>query len=115
VRAIIAAAGLGGLAATAAFALPVLRATAGQQVAAREPGRAADPDQVRAPDQVREPGRASAPDQVRASDQAGALDWAGAPDWQSVGLSGADDGTDGTGQISADRHAGAAGAGRPLR
>jgi MFS family permease len=39
VRAAIAAAGLGGLAATAAFALPVLRAIAREQAAAREPDR----------------------------------------------------------------------------
>jgi MFS family permease len=43
VRAAIAAAGLGGLAATAAFALPVLRAIAREQAAAREPDRAAEP------------------------------------------------------------------------
>lgn len=44
VRAAIAAAGLGGLAATAAFALPVLRAIAREQAAAREPDRAAESD-----------------------------------------------------------------------
>ena len=44
VRAAIAAAGLGGLAATAAFALPVLRAIAREQAAAREPDLAAEPD-----------------------------------------------------------------------
>jgi MFS family permease len=43
VRAAIAAAGLGGLAATAAFALPVLRAIAREQAAAREPDLAAEP------------------------------------------------------------------------
>ena len=43
VRAAIAAAGLGGLAATAAFAWPVLRAIAREQAAAREPGLAAEP------------------------------------------------------------------------
>jgi MFS family permease len=43
VRAAIAAAGLGGLAATAAFALPVLRAIAREQAAAREPDQAAEP------------------------------------------------------------------------
>ena len=91
VRAIIAAAGLGGLAATAAFALPVLRATAGLQVAAREPDRAAEPDQIREPD------------------------GAGEPDRRPGRPRGAEDGTDGTGQVSADRHATAAGAGRPLR
>jgi MFS family permease len=46
VRAAIAAAGLGGLAATAAFALPVLRAIAREQAAAREPDRAAEPDRA---------------------------------------------------------------------
>jgi MFS family permease len=45
VRAIIAAAGLGGLAATAAFALPVLRATARERAVARKPDRANEPDQ----------------------------------------------------------------------
>jgi MFS family permease len=44
VRAAIAAAGLGGLAATAAFALPVLRAIAREQAAARAPHLAAEPD-----------------------------------------------------------------------
>ena len=44
VRAAIAAAGLGGLAATAAFALPVLRATAREQATARKPDRASEPD-----------------------------------------------------------------------
>jgi MFS family permease len=44
VRAAIAAAGLGGLAATAAFALPVLRAIAREQAAAREPDQAAESD-----------------------------------------------------------------------
>ena len=44
VRVAIAAAGLGGLAATAAFALPVLRAVAREQAAAREPDRAAESD-----------------------------------------------------------------------
>ena len=78
-RATIAAAGLGGLAATAAFALPVLRATARDRATAREPDRASEPD--------RPPGR---PPEV-------------------------DDRTDGTGQVSAGRRAGAAGAGRPLR
>jgi MFS family permease len=103
VRAIIAAAGLGGLAATAAFAVPVLRATAGQHLAARQSDRAADPDQVRepegagAPDQVRDPGRA------------------GAPGRQLVRPRGAADPIDETGKVRADRHARAAGAGRPLR
>jgi MFS family permease len=46
VRATIAAAGLGGLAATAAFALPVLRAIAREQATSRKPDRAAEPDQV---------------------------------------------------------------------
>jgi MFS family permease len=44
VRATIALAGLGGLAATAAFALPVLRAIAREQAAAREPDRGSEPD-----------------------------------------------------------------------
>ena len=44
VRATIGLAGLGGLAATAAFALPVLRAIAREQAAAREPDRAAGSD-----------------------------------------------------------------------
>ena len=48
VRAAIAAAGLGGLAATAAFAVPVLRAIAREQAAAREPDRAAEPGLARA-------------------------------------------------------------------
>jgi MFS family permease len=46
VRAAIAAAGLGGLAATAAFAWPVLRAIAREQAAAREPARAAEPGRL---------------------------------------------------------------------
>ena len=79
VRAIIAAAGLGGLAATAAFALPVLRATAREQAGAREPDQASESDG--------QPGRPR----------------------------GIDDRTDRTGQVSGDRHAEAAGAGRPLR
>jgi MFS family permease len=79
VRATIAAAGLGGLAATAAFALPVLRATAREQATAGKPDRASEPG--------RPPGR---PPEV-------------------------DDRTDGTGQVSAGRRAGVAGAGRPLR
>jgi MFS family permease len=44
VRATIAAAGLGGLAATAAFALPVLRATARERATARQPDQASEPD-----------------------------------------------------------------------
>ena len=43
VRAAIAGAGLGGLAATAAFALPVLRATAREQATAGKPDRASEP------------------------------------------------------------------------
>jgi MFS family permease len=69
VRAAIAAAGLGGLAATAAFALPVLRAIAREQAAAREP---AGPREV-------------------------------------------DNRANGTRRVSPGPHAGAAGAGRPLR
>ncbi len=46
VRAAIAAAGLGGLAATAAFAWPVLRAIAREQATAREPDRAAEPGRL---------------------------------------------------------------------
>jgi MFS family permease len=85
VRATIAAAGLGGLAATAAFALPVLRAIAREQATAREPDRAGELGQASEPG--RPPGRPR----------------------------GGDDRTDGTGQVSADRRAGAPGAGRPLR
>jgi MFS family permease len=85
VRAIIAAAGLGGLAATAAFALPVLRATAREQAGAREPDQASGPDGASGPDP--QPGRPRGIDNRR----------------------------DRTGQVSADRHAEAAGAGRPLR
>ena len=54
VRAAIAAAGLGGLAATAAFALPVLRAAAREQAMARNPDRASEPGQPSEPD--RRPG-----------------------------------------------------------
>jgi MFS family permease len=46
VRAAIAAAGLGGLAATAAFARPVLRAIARERVTARHPDRPSGPDQA---------------------------------------------------------------------
>jgi hypothetical protein len=46
VRAAIAAAGLGGLAATAAFAWPVLRAIAREQAAARGPARAGEPGRL---------------------------------------------------------------------
>jgi MFS family permease len=89
VRAIIAAAGLGGLAATAALALPVLRATAREQAGARKPDHE--------PEGAGEPDHASEPDQ------------------QPSRPRGVEDRTDGAGQVSADRHAGAAGAGRPLR
>ena len=97
VRAAIAAAGLGGLAATAAFALPVLRAIAREQAAAREPDRAAEPEQV------------------SELDQAGELDQASEPDRQRGGPPEVDNGTDGTRHVSAGRRARAAGAGRPLR
>jgi MFS family permease len=46
VRTAIAAAGLGGLAATAAFAPPVLRAIARERVTARHPDRPSGPDQA---------------------------------------------------------------------
>ena len=86
VRAAIAAAGLGGLAATAAFALPVLRATARER------------DTARNPDRPGEPGRASEPDRgSRAARRE------------------LDDRTDGTGQVSAGRRGGAGDPGRPLR
>ena len=97
VRAAIAAAGLGGLAATAAFALPVLRAIAREQAAARKPDRAAEPEQV------------------SELDQAGELDQASEPDRQRGGPPEVDNGTDGTRHVSAGRRARAAGAGRPLR
>jgi MFS family permease len=91
VRAIIAAAGLGGLAATAAFALPVLRATAREQAGARKP------DRSREPDHPSEPGQASAPDR------------------QPVRADEVDDRADGTGLASPGQRAETAGAGRPLR
>lgn len=91
VRATIAAAGLGGLAATAAFALPVLRASARERATAREPATAREADRASEPDQASEPDR-----------QPG----------RSRGVA---ERTDVTGQVSADRHAGAVGAGRPLR
>jgi MFS family permease len=97
VRAAIAAAGLGGLAATAAFALPVLRATAREQAAAREP------------DQLAEANRAGGPS------RAGGPEQASEPDRQLGGPGEVDNGTDGTRRVSPGRHAGVAGTGRPLR
>lgn len=85
VRAAIAAAGLGGLAATAAFALPVLRATARERDTARKPGRPGEPGRAG------EPGRGN-----------------------RAGQRELDDRTDGTGQVSAGRRGGAADPGRPL-
>jgi hypothetical protein len=69
VRAAIAAAGLGGLAATAAFGLPVLRAIAGERVTARNPDRASGRDQASGPDQASEHDQASGPDQASEHDQ----------------------------------------------
>ena len=86
VRAAIAAAGLGGLAATAAFALPVLRAIARERVTARNPDRASGPD------------RASEHDRGSRAVQREL-----------------DNRINGTGQVSTDRRAGAAKPGRPLR
>ena len=97
VRAAIAAAGLGGLAATAAFALPVLRAIAREQAAAREPDQAAEPERVSELDRAGEPEQASEPDR------------------QPGGLPEVGNRTNGTGHVSAGRRARAAGAGRPLR
>ena len=70
VRAAIAAAGLGGLAATAAFALPVLRAITGERVTARNPDRASEHDQASGPDQASELDRASEPDRASRRDGA---------------------------------------------
>jgi MFS family permease len=98
VRAAIAAAGLGGLAATAAFALPVLRAIAGERVTARNPDRASGPDQASGPD------RASGCDQASGHDRG-----------SRAGQRELDNRINGTGQVSTDRRAGAAKPGRPLR
>ena len=86
VRVTIAAAGLGGLAATAGFALPVLRAMARER------------DTVRQPHRVCGPGRATGDDRGNRVDQRER-----------------DDRADGTGQVSAGRRAGAAEPARPLR
>ena len=96
VRAAIAAAGLGGLAATAAFALPVLRATA-REAAARKPDRSSEPDRSSQAGRQGGPGRQ------------------GEPDRQAGRPREADNRTDGTRPVSPGRRAGAAGAGRPLR
>ncbi len=85
VRVTIAAAGLGGLAATAAFALPVLRAMA------RERGT------------VRQPHRVSGPDRAAGDDRGSRA--AHEPDGHAAR----------TGQVSAARRAGAAEPARPLR
>ena len=92
VRAAIAAAGLGGLAATAAFGLPVLRAIAGERVTARNPDRASERDQ------------ASGRDQASEHDQG-----------SRAGQGELDNRINGTGQVSPDQRAGAAKPGRPLR
>ena len=90
VRAAIAAAGLGGLAATAACALPVLRASARERAAAREPHRVSGPGQ--------RTGQASGPDPgIRAAQRT--------PDGQAGR----------TKQVSQGRRGGTPGPGRPLR
>ena len=109
VRAAIAAAGLGGLAATAAFALPVLRAIAREQAAAREPDRAAEPERMSELDQASELDRASEPDQTGDPDQASE------PDRQPGGPREVDSRTHGTRHVRPGRRTRAAGAGRPLR
>ena len=72
VRAAIAAAGLGGLAATAAFALPVLRAIAREQATAREPDRVSEPDRGSRPDQRELASRTNGTEQVSAGRRGGA-------------------------------------------
>ena len=78
VRVTIAAAGLGGLAATAAFALPVLRAMARERDTARQPHRASDPDRAtgdhRDSRAARRDYRAGGTGQVSAGRRAGATE-----------------------------------------
>ena len=78
VRVTIAAAGLGGLAATAAFALPVLRAMARERDTARQPHRASDPDRAsgdhRDSRAARRDDRAGGTGQVTAGRRAGATE-----------------------------------------
>ena len=99
VRALIAAAGLGGLAATAACTLPVLRASARERDAAREPHRVSGPDPASEPDR---PGQrtssASEPDPGTRAGQRPLADQAGGPR-----------------QASQGRRARVPGPGRPLR
>jgi MFS family permease len=97
VRAAIAAAGLGGLAATAAFGLPVLRAIAGERVTARNPDRASERDQASEPDRASGADQASGPDQASEHDQG-----------SRAGQRELDNRINGTGQVSTDRRAGAA-------
>ena len=89
VRAAIAAAGLGGLAATAAFALPVLRAIAREQATARERSRVSEPAPASGPARPadRQPGR-----RREVADR-----------------------TDGIRRVGPERRARTTGAGRPLR
>jgi MFS family permease len=98
VRAAIAAAGLGGLAATAAFALPLLRAIAGERVTDRNPDRAIERD------------RASGRPRARGPDQASEGERG-----SRAGQRELDNRINETGQVSPDRRAGAAKPGRPLR
>jgi MFS family permease len=86
VRAAIAAAGLGGLVATAAFAVPVLRATARERATAHKPDRAGEPGRAG------ERGRRSRADQ------------------RDLDIR-----TNGTGRVSTPRRGGTAEPGRPLR
>ena len=86
VRVTIAADGLGGLAAIAAFALPVLRAMARERDTARQPHRVSGPDRATGDDRGSRVARREL-----------------------------DDRADGTGQVSAGRRAGATEPARPLR
>jgi MFS family permease len=110
VRAAIAAAGLGGLAATAAFGLPVLRAIAGERVTARNPDRASERDQASGPDRASGADQASGPDQASGRDQASEHDQG-----SRAGQRELDNHINGTGQVSTDWRTGAAKPGRPLR
>ena len=79
VRVTIAAAGLGGLAATAAFALPVLRAMARERGTVRLPHRVSGPDRAAGDDRgsraAREPdGHAARTELVSAARRAGAAE-----------------------------------------